>query len=125
MNYALLIDALAAVETGGHPHPERAVGDNGRSIGVLQIQQGVIQDVNRVNGSRFTWADAYDPAKARLICQAYLRHYCVPSRIGTMNPYEAAARIWNGGPQGHIKNATIAYWLRVQKHLGPSPHTTP
>lgn len=123
MNYSRLIDAIVAVETGGHPNPERAVGDDGRSLGILQIQKGVVEDVNRVHGSRFTWADAYDPVKARAICQAYLAHYAVPSRIGTMNPYEAAARIWNGGPQGHIKVATLAYWLRVQKHLNPFPPT--
>ncbi len=122
MNYSRLIDALIAVETGGHPDAARAIGDGGRSIGILQIQQGVVQDVNRVTGSRFTWADAYDPAKARVICQAYLRHYCVPSRIGAMDPYEAAARMWNGGPQGHLKLATLPYWHKVMARLALSTH---
>lgn len=120
MNYSKLIDALQAVETGGHPDPARAVGDDGRSIGILQIQKGVVEDVNRVTGSRFTWVDAYDPQKARLICQAYLRHYAVPSRIGSMDPYEASARIWNGGPHGHIKLATLPYWHKVCAHLALS-----
>ena len=30
---------------------------------------------------------------------------------------EILARKWNGGPKGHIKNATKKYWRKVEKRV--------
>lgn len=120
MNYSALISALTIVESGGRAD---AVGDNGKAYGILQIWDVVVQDVNKVFGTSYVHKDAFNPTKARQICRYYLSHYATPARTAGMDPYEAAARIWNGGPNGHRKAATIPYWAKVRKHLKLSPTT--
>lgn len=109
-----LIPALVQVESSGNP---RAVGDNGKALGALQIWEVVITDVNRAKGTRYTHRDAFCPDKAEAICRAYLSIYCTPRRLGRTPTMEDAARIWNGGPKGHTKKATINYWHKVSRVL--------
>jgi len=109
-----LLPALSKVESNGNP---RAVGDSGKALGELQIWSVVVQDVNRVHGTRYTHRDAFDPAKARDICRRYLAIYCTPKRLGRAPTMEDAARIWNGGPNGHKKSATEKYWHKVAQAL--------
>jgi hypothetical protein len=108
------IAALEKVETNGNP---KAVGDNGDSFGILQIQLGVVRDVNRVHGTRYKHRDAFDPVKARDICRRYLSIYCTSEAIGREPTVEDAARIWNGGPKGWRKGATEGYWAKVKAVL--------
>ena len=112
---ALLLSALIAVESSGNPN---AVGDNGRAYGVLQIHASVVQDVNRIAGTRYVHADAFDPVKARTICETYLNHYATPARLGRPVTDADLSRMWNGGPQGHKKNATVGYWAKVKAAMG-------
>lgn len=109
-----LIPALEQVESAGNP---AAVGDKGRALGILQIWDVVIADVNRAKGTTYTHRDALDPVKARAICRAYLSIYCTPRRLGRQPTMEDAARIWNGGPNGHRKAATVKYWQKVARAL--------
>ena len=109
-----LIPALVQVESNGNP---RAVGDNGKALGQLQIWSVVVLDVNRAKGTRYTHKDAFDPAKAEAICRAYLSIYATPRRLGRTPTMEDAARIWNGGPNGHRKSATEKYWQKVARVL--------
>lgn len=109
-----LIPALVKVESSGNP---RAVGDAGRALGALQIWSVVVVDVNRVHGTRYVHADAFDPAKAERICRLYLAIYCTPRRLGRTPTLEDAARIWNGGPNGYRKASTVSYWQKVAKVL--------
>lgn len=115
MNIAILILALISVESGGNVN---AVGDNGNAIGILQIHSCVIADVNRVFKTNYRWPeDARDPAKSRTICELYIAHWG-KVRFGAAGPtYEQAARIWNGGPNGYRRTATLSYWKKVSKHL--------
>ena len=112
MNWAILLAALIAVESGGD---HTAVGDGGRAIGVLQIHAGVCKDVNRVYGFNYKHSDMRCPNKSRVVCVHYLRHYMKHS--GETPSYELAARIWNGGPRGHKKSATDPYWKKVKQQL--------
>lgn len=109
-----LIPALEHVESSGNP---AAIGDGGRALGILQIWDVVIADVNRAKGTTYTHRDALDPVKARAICRAYLAIYCTPKRLGRQPTMEDAARIWNGGPNGHKKRATEKYWQKVARAL--------
>jgi soluble lytic murein transglycosylase-like protein len=109
-----LIPALVQVESNGNP---RAVGDGGKALGALQIWSVVVVDVNRAHGTRYTHRDAFDPAKAEAICRAYLSIYATPRRLGRTPTMEDAARIWNGGPNGHRKSATEKYWQKVARVL--------
>ena len=109
-----LLPALERVESSGNP---TAIGDGGKALGILQIWDVVIIDVNRAKGTSYVHADAFDPAKARAICRAYLSIYCTERRLGRKPTMEDAARIWNGGPNGHKKAATKKYWHKVAAAL--------
>jgi hypothetical protein len=109
-----LLPALSKVESNGNPN---ARGDGNRAWGELQIWSVVVQDVNRVHGTRYVHADAFDRAKARDICRRYLAIYCTPRRLGRAPTMEDAARIWNGGPNGYRKSATEKYWHKVAQAL--------
>ena len=109
MNPALLL-ALIAVESGGDP---RAIGDEGRAIGVLQIGAAVVLDVNRVYGTRYKWpTDCYNARTSAVICVQYLKLYTEPD-----DSDEVLARKWNGGPSGHRKPSTLKYWQKVKQQL--------
>jgi soluble lytic murein transglycosylase-like protein len=109
-----LIDALVQVESSGNPN---AVGDQGRAYGCLQIWSAVVCDVNQVSTVKYTHSDAFDPAKARAICKAYLARYCTAKRLGRTPTDEDYARCWNGGPMGYKKVSTFSYWQKVSKLL--------
>ena len=107
----LLLMAMIMVESGGN---NLAVGDNGAGIGCLQIHKAVIDDINRVYGAVFQWPEsAYSRGSSIIICKLYLQHYAPPNAT-----VEQLARIWNGGPKGHKKSATIKYWNKVKKQIG-------
>lgn len=114
-----LLLALAVVESAMNPI---AVGDNGKSVGVLQISEAVVIDVNSIYGTSYDWPkDAYDTSASFDIAQFYLE-YWVKQSI-KKNPSlskqkdEIAARIWNGGPNGYLKESTEQYWNKVRKEM--------
>ena len=107
-DFSKLIPALIQVESGGN---DRAVGDNGRSLGCLQIGPSVIADVNAHYKKEFRHADAFDRGKAVNICALYLNIYCKEA------DFEKASRRWNGGPTGDRKKATLGYWKKVKANL--------
>lgn len=111
---ANLITALVAVESSGNIH---AVGDAGLAHGPMQIHQAVLDDYHRLTGIRITRAGCYNLATSVRICDAYLTHYATAKRIGRPPTDEDRARIWNGGPTGWKKPATLKYWRKVQQHL--------
>lgn len=108
MNPSTLISALIAVESGGR---DLAIGDAGAAIGPLQIHRSVVLDVNRISQTHFTHQEMTNRAIAVQVARVYLNHYAK----GRTD--EEAARIWNGGPQGHKKSATIPYWIKVKKEI--------
>lgn len=108
MNLGPLIAALITVESGGR---DNAIGDGGAAIGALQIHKSVVVDVNRIAGTSYTHQQMTNRIAARKVCEIYLTRYAA----GKTN--EEAARIWNGGPNGHHKSATVCYWNKVRKHL--------
>jgi len=111
MNYAVLIEAIMAVESGGR---DQAIGDGGRALGPLQIHRAVVQDVNRFAGTSYRWEGMTNRADARAVCETYLRHY------GKGKTMEETARIWNGGPKANTKarrHLTDAYWVKVKGSL--------
>lgn len=110
---ALLLSCLIAVESGGNA---RAVGDGGRSIGILQISKGCVDDVNRIYGTRYRWPDdCWDPKKSMAICTLYIHEHA-----GREAGAERMARTWNGGPSGPKKQSTLRYWYRVKSELSKS-----
>jgi len=103
-----LIAALILVESSGN---DLAIGDNGRALGPLQIHRAVVEDANRISGRSYQWHRMTNRAESIQVCAIYLSHYASGKTT------EATSRIWNGGPTGHRKPSTIAYWRKVQRQL--------
>ena len=103
-----LWEAVCQVESGGNA---LAIGDGGRAAGVAQIWAITVQDINRFAGTRYTLNDRFNVEKSRQMFNLYVNHY------GKGRSAEYKARIWNGGPTGNKKRATIAYWAKIKKHL--------
>tara|TARA_R110000824_G_scaffold146414_7_gene315229 strand:- start:1573 stop:1995 length:423 start_codon:yes stop_codon:yes gene_type:complete len=129
--------ALIMQESGGN---DRAIGDGGASHGLLQIQEDCLIDANKwrkaMGLSQFKFPnDCYDRQKAEHILFAYLQQYtqarCKEKhtlvsqlkegeyywRTGKPPTWEDYARIWNGGPNGYKKQATLKYWGKLKKAL--------
>lgn len=111
-NILALIPLLIQVESSG---VDSAVGDSGRAIGPLQIHAAVVVDYNRWHKTSLLHKEMTNRALAVKVCQSYLEHY------GRGRNTEQLARIWNGGPKGHLKPATVGYWNKVKALLNHEP----
>ena len=111
-----ILPALIEVESGGNPNKRGAAGE----VGILQIRQICVDDVNRILGSDcFTLWMALKNTRAIDIAHIYLQHWGAHYESETMGPAtaEVLARIWNGGPDGWAKESTLKYWHKVQAVL--------
>lgn len=99
--------ALHLVETSGRHGP--ILGDNGRSLGPLQISRAYWQD-SRVPGK---YEQVVDLAYARRVVTAYLKRYA--PKAWDAGDVRTLARVHNGGSNGHHKTATISYANKVSK----------
>jgi len=97
--------ALHQVETSGRVGA--IVGDNGRSLGPLQISRAYFAD-SRVGG---TYEQVTDLGFARKVVTAYLKRYA--PQAWAAGDVETLARIHNGGVRGDRKQATINYGKKV------------
>ena len=109
-DFAGFVRAIHQVETSGRTGP--ITGDQGRSYGPLQVSRAAWQD-SRVGGR---YEDVADLAVATAVLRAYLTRYA-PRALAAENDWATCARIWNGGPKGASKTATLAYWAKVEGKL--------
>jgi len=115
-----LINALIFIESSGR---ENAIGDNHMitpSVGILQIRQSLVNDVNRIQKRnkrtlRYTYDDRFSREKSIEMFMIWHNHYHQSS------DFEKIARCWNGGPRGMNKTATVNYWYKVDKRMKISP----
>ena len=98
--------ALHVVETSGRHGP--IVGDGGRALGPLQIHR-VFHADSRVAGPYERVADL-DYSKR--VATAYFKRWA-PDAFAK-GDVETLARVFNGGPRGHLKPATKAYAAKVK-----------
>ncbi len=99
--------ALHQVETSGRTGA--ILGDNGRSLGPLQISRAYHAD-SRVAGS---YEQVTDLAYARRVATAYLKRYA--PQAWAQGDVDTLARVHNGGPSGHRKAATLPYAEKVRR----------
>ena len=99
--------ALHLVETSGRHGA--ILGDNGRSLGPLQISRAYFAD-SRVGG---TYEQVVDIDFARKVVSAYLQRYA-PKAWAT-GDVVTLARIHNGGPAGARKASTVNYGAKVAR----------
>jgi hypothetical protein len=102
--------ALHLVETSGRHGA--ILGDNGRSLGPLQISRAYFTD-SRVGG---TYEQVSDLGFARRVVSAYLQRYA--PKAWAAGDVVTLARIHNGGPAGARKAATVNYGAKVARLSG-------
>lgn len=108
-------EVLKHVETN---YDSTKKGDDGKSWGILQIQKSVILDVNNRYGTSYTHEDAFDIECAEEIFDLYIKMWSekIPDRHGRDVTEEDIVRIWNGGPRGYQKKATLKYLKKYYKY---------
>ena len=106
-----LVDAIHMVESGGKTGTN-IIGDKGKAIGPLQIHKACwIDAVSYDKTIGGTYQDCHNLSYAKKIFNAYINRYAKGKTA------EQKARIWNGGPKGHTKQATVKYWQKVKKYF--------
>jgi hypothetical protein len=106
--HPLLLSALIQIESGGN---DLAKGRHGE-LGALQIKPIMVRDVNRFAHTTYAHGQVTNRQVSIAIARAYLAHY----GGGNLSD-ESLARIWQGGPKGHHRQATRAYARRVMRKL--------
>jgi hypothetical protein len=101
--------ALHQVETSGRHGA--IFGDNGKSLGPLQISRAYHAD-SRVAGS---YEQVTDLAYARRVATSYLKRYA--PQAWAQGDVETLARVHNGGPAGARKQATLPYADKVRRAM--------
>ena len=118
-----LIPLLCQVESGNNP---AALGDYSsktgeyRAVGCLQMWKICVDDVNRISGRSYTYADRLSREKSVEMATIYLRHYGrhYERTTGKKVTLEILARNYNGSPVNGYKNPkTLKYWRKAQKQL--------
>lgn len=102
--------ALHHVETSGRVGP--ILGDGGKALGPLQIHRGCHAD-SRVAGD-YSLCAGLD--YSRKVASAYLQRYA--PKAWEAGDAATLARVWNGGPRGASKSATLPYAKRVLAAMG-------
>lgn len=105
--FALLL-AVSEVESGGN---SRAINESEQAYGPFQIRRLALIDVNRIWRTDHTLSEFLDHWS--LGAQAFIAY---GNRYGA-ETCEEYARIWNGGPRGMSKDATLVYWQKVQRKM--------
>ena len=78
--------------------PYDVVGDNGAAYGHYQIHKVMVDDYNRITGSKATHTDAFDPVVGERIAYAVLSHYAKHIQASGVTPTaDHLLFIWNGG----------------------------
>ena len=98
--------ALHIVETSGRTGP--IVGDGGKALGPLQIHRAYHQD-SRVAGD---YSRVAELDYSKRVATAYFKRWA-PDAFAK-GDVETLARVFNGGPRGHLKPATKGYGVRVK-----------
>ena len=98
--------ALHLVETSGKRGP--IVGDGGRALGPLQIHRSYHAD-SRVAGD---YSRVAELDYSKRVATAYFKRWA-PDAFAK-GDVETLARVFNGGPRGHLKPATKSYGVRVK-----------
>ncbi len=106
-----LVDAIHMVESSGRTGP--ILGDGGDALGPLQIHRACWQDANLPG----RYSDCADLEYSKRVFRAYMARYATARRLGRSVTDQDRARIWNGGPNGYKKKATVAYWNKVKEQM--------
>lgn len=111
--------ALAKVESNNNP---KAIGDNGRAIGLLQIQSKCFQDAAKFDKelNKFSYSHCFDPRVSKRVLWAYCSKY--EAKALQNNDWITLAKLWNGGcgwrtKTGAAKNRLDIYVGKLGREL--------
>lgn len=100
------LNTLGKIESNNN---DKAVGDNGKAIGRYQIWRVCYQDARDFDKSiNFPYSALTNKENSDKVVIAYLNRYARGK-----SPVEMA-RIWNGGPSGDKKLATVLYGKKFE-----------
>ena len=114
-DYSEIIEVLKYVETLNQPD---AIGDNGDSYGVLQIQWRAVQDVNRYFGTGYKHDDVFQVECAEEVTKLYMQMGAelYVKKYDKQPTDEVLVRNHNGGIyRGHRIKATLPYYRKYLK----------
>lgn len=107
-----IMSILKTVETNNDP---TAIGDNGTSYGILQIQRSVVRDVNRIYSTNYTHDDMFSEEASEEVFRMYLCYgkEVFLKKTGRFPNEEELVRMWNGGIyKGYTYNQTKSYYKK-------------
>lgn len=110
--YADLMQAIHLHETAGGKY---YIGDGGASVGPFHIGRAYWQDGTAEGGVRWPYALAWSRIHAEWVMHWYWQRYGARTD-------EQRARMHNGGPRGHRRRATLAYWRAIKRRLRRTSH---
>jgi len=121
MSLDKFIDVLEQVESNGNT---RAIGDNRKAYGALQIHSIMVRDYNRITKSNLNHSDCFDREISREITKSIFKHYT--KNLKVVNAKHLAF-IHNGGgsawrrvdnPKNDKKQINLErYWSKVLTEL--------
>lgn len=119
------LDAIRQVETGGCPNQGvGAKGDGGNAAGPFQVWRAYHTDAAERDRSLTDYRRCLTSRSySERVVRAYMLRYARAATLrltqgtATMADVERVARIHNGGPRGHKKKATLAYWAKVRRAI--------
>lgn len=85
-----------------------------QAIGLYQIRPIFVEDVNRIAATNFKHEDARNARLAQQMIFIYLKYYGekYSKATGKVATADILGRIFNGGPKGYLKEATLEYGRR-------------
>lgn len=92
---------------------------NGRAVGCLQIHEGILIDLKNMCNKTYNMEDMKSFVLSIQACREWLELWGkkYQKKVGKEADYEQLARMWNGGPNGYKKDATLKYWQGVKSKI--------
>lgn len=116
MNWSAILFVIAMVESGANSNVKD--GDGGLAVGMYQIHQSYVDDVNRVYGTEYTHEDMRTRSKAEDVVIKYLTYWGSRYQLNTgkVPMAEDYFRLHNGGCHfWKKKHKTDGYVKKCQK----------
>jgi hypothetical protein len=108
MTWILVLNAMCIVESNNDPD---AYNEAEGAVGVLQIRQCYLDDVNEYADTSWTLQDCRNVTVSRWVVRTYAKRY-------KLTTPEAVARGHNSGPNWrNKKHLTDAYWAKVRRQM--------
>ena len=111
--------AVAKVESNNN---SKAIGDNGKARGILQIHEICFNDAAKYDAEllKYGYQGCFNPQVSKRVLWAYCAKY--EKEALKNGDFEILAKLWNGGcgwrtKTGKVKSNLDTYWMKVFQNL--------